>query len=85
MKMVHPILMIPGPTNLSDDVLKALCQPMIGHTSQEFYEEFKEAHLLTSKLFGSDPERTVLFSGSGLSVWKPFFLALQSPGIRFYR
>jgi len=78
--MVHPILMIPGPTNLSDDVLKALCQPMIGHTSQEFYEEFKEAHLLTSKLFGSDPERTVLFSGSGTFGMEALFSSFAKPG-----
>jgi len=63
--MVYPILMIPGPTNLSDQVLKVMSEPMLGHTSPQFYEEYKEAQVLSSKLFGSDEDKTVLFSGSG--------------------
>ena len=80
--MDHPVLMIPGPTNLSEDVIRALCQPMVGHTSQEFYNDFKEAHALTAKLFGSNPERTVLFSGSGTFGMEALFSSFAEPGER---
>ena len=80
--MDHPVLMVPGPTNLSDDVLKALCQPMVGHTSQEFYNDFKDAHALTAKLFGSEVDRTVLFSGSGTFGMEALFASFAEPGDR---
>jgi len=57
--------MIPGPTNLSNQVLRIMSEPMIGHTSQQFYEDYKEAQLLSAKLMGADENRTVLVSGSG--------------------
>ncbi len=57
--------MIPGPTNLSDQVLRVMSEPMIGHTSPQFYEDYKEAQVLSAKLMGSDESRTVLVSGSG--------------------
>ncbi|MEM3811320.1 MAG: alanine--glyoxylate aminotransferase family protein, partial [Conexivisphaerales archaeon] len=63
--MVFPILMIPGPTNLSDQVLRVMSDPMLGHTSPQFYEDYKEAQMLSAKLFGSEEDKTVLFSGSG--------------------
>lgn len=59
------ILMIPGPTNLSDDVLRELSAPMIGHTGPEFYEIFRDTHMLTAKLFNSEPNETAVISGSG--------------------
>ena len=57
--------MIPGPTNLSDQVLRVMSDPMLGHTSPQFYEDYKEAQILSAKLFGSEEDKTVLFSGSG--------------------
>ncbi len=78
--MNQRVLMIPGPTNLSEDVLKALCQPMVGHTSKEFYEEFKETQLLTAKLFGSSEERTVILSGSGTFGMEAFFASFTNAG-----
>ncbi len=57
--------MIPGPTNLSEQVLRVMSDPMLGHTSPQFYEDYKEAQILSAKLFGSQEDKTVLFSGSG--------------------
>ena len=80
--MKHPVLMIPGPTNLSEDVLRVLSEPMVGHTSPEFYEEFRDVHALTAKLFGSCPERTIVFSGSGTFGMEALFSTFTKPGDR---
>lgn len=80
--MPAPVLMIPGPTNLSDDVLRELSAPMIGHTSPEFYEIYRDAHLLTSKLFGSPPETTAVISGSGTLGMEAGIATFIRPGDR---
>ncbi len=78
--MASLVLMIPGPTNLSDDVRRELSEPMIGHTSPEFYEIFKDAHALTAKLFKSPPEGTVIISGSGTLGMEAGIATFLKPG-----
>ena len=58
------LVMVPGPTNLHPRVLQAMSQPMVSHTSKEFYNEFLEILDLTRFVFQAKGE-VVVFSGSG--------------------
>ena len=80
MLMQAPLLMIPGPTNMDDRVLKALSLPPLGHTSPEFYEEFKELLTLTAKAYFAKRENVIVYSGSGTLGMEGVLASLLEPG-----
>ena len=58
-------LFIPGPVEVSEKTLKAMCQPMIGHRGSDFKELYRELQPGLKALFGT--ERAVFLSTS--SAW----------------
>lgn len=65
--MTHPTLFIPGPTEVSADVLAAQAQPMIGHRSQDFQALFTRVlDALAQVLMTRQHVYVVPASGTGL-------------------
>src|SRR5262245_35930543 len=58
-------LFIPGPVEVSEKTLKAMCQPMIGHRGSDFKQLYRELQPGLKALFGT--ERNVYLSTS--SAW----------------
>ncbi|BAL81420.1 pyridoxal-phosphate-dependent aminotransferase family protein [Caldisericum exile] len=63
--MMKELLLIPGPTPVSDDVLYALSQPVISHTSVEFANLLKEILVYVKELFGVKNGFPFVITGSG--------------------
>ena len=59
------LLLIPGPTPVSDEVLHALSQKTISHTDERFVKVFVKALKEMSLLFGTSEGQTFITSGSG--------------------
>ncbi len=59
------LLLIPGPTPVSEDVLKALSQNAISHTDDRFVEVFIKALNKMKPLFGTRERRIFIIAGSG--------------------
>jgi aspartate aminotransferase-like enzyme len=82
MSKVHPkkkLLMIPGPTNVSDRVMAAMLKPMINHRSPEFTALVegiteKGRHLFQTK------EHVVTITASGTGGVEAVAFALVRPG-----
>ncbi len=58
------LIMLPGPTNVSERVMKAMTRPIINHRGPEFSKLFLELRGKTRRLFQTGGE-VVLFSSSG--------------------
>ena len=58
------LLMIPGPTNVPERVLAAMCRPMIGHRSEDFHNLFKGIVEKAKLLFRTSGD-VVLLTSSG--------------------
>src|SRR4030095_15967402 len=58
-------LFIPGPVEVSDKTLQAMCQPMIGHRGSDFKDLYRGLQPGLKALFGT--ERAVFLSTS--SAW----------------
>lgn len=58
------LLLIPGPTPVSDDIYDALACETMGHTDPRFAEIYKRAIENTKKLFNTDGE-VYIIAGSG--------------------
>lgn len=65
MRIKHVKLFIPGPVEVSERTLQAMCQPMIGHRGRDFKELYREIQPGLRSLFGT--ERPVFLSTS--SAW----------------
>jgi aspartate aminotransferase-like enzyme len=62
--MPKELLMIPGPTSVSDKVLRAMASQIISHASAEFTAALEETIRMTAELFQTKGQPLVL-SGSG--------------------
>ena len=58
------LVMLPGPTNVPERVMRAMITPMINHRSDDFVELYQDAVEKTQKVFKSNGE-AVLLSASG--------------------
>ncbi|MFN3653731.1 MAG: pyridoxal-phosphate-dependent aminotransferase family protein [Candidatus Nitrosotenuis sp.] len=58
------LVMLPGPTNVPERVMRAMITPMINHRSDDFVELYEDAVEKTKQVFQSDGE-AVLLSASG--------------------
>ena len=82
MTAIHPtkrLLMIPGPTNVSDRVMKAMLKPMINHRSQEF-TDLVEGITEKSKYLFQTKEHIVTITASGTGGVEAIAFALVRPG-----
>jgi alanine-glyoxylate transaminase/serine-glyoxylate transaminase/serine-pyruvate transaminase len=60
-----PLLMIPGPTPVRDDVRAALAEPVRSHTSRENAQTMQRIARGMRACFGGESERIHVFAGSG--------------------
>ncbi|HVC26778.1 MAG TPA: alanine--glyoxylate aminotransferase family protein [Nitrososphaerales archaeon] len=82
MSKVHPkkkLLMIPGPTNVSDRVMSAMLKPMINHRSTEF-TALVESITEKSKYLFQTKEHIVTITASGTGGVEAVAFALVRPG-----
>ena len=79
----HPagrhFLQIPGPTNVPDNVLRAIDQPTIDHRGPEFAELGKKV-LAEIKVVFQTRQPVVIYPGSGTGAWEAALVNVLSPG-----
>jgi aspartate aminotransferase-like enzyme len=63
--MTEPLLLIPGPTNLSKRVREAMAGPQIAHSAKQFYADFTEILGLARYVFKNEKGFQYVFTGSG--------------------
>jgi alanine-glyoxylate transaminase/serine-glyoxylate transaminase/serine-pyruvate transaminase len=59
------LVLIPGPTLVSDDVLQALSQETMAHTDERFVKITSETLVKVKMLFGADKGHPFIIAGSG--------------------
>lgn len=72
-------LQIPGPTNVPDEVLRAIDQPTIDHRGPEFAELTKRVLAGLGPVFGTSGP-VVIFPSSGTGAWEAALVNTLSPG-----
>ncbi|CAN3355112.1 alanine--glyoxylate aminotransferase 1 [Diutina catenulata] len=68
----HPLVMIPGPVEFSDEVLEAMSTPPSAHTGAAFTKTFSEVLRKTRLVFGNEAAaggQPLVVSGSGTLGW----------------
>src|SRR5512136_825845 len=73
------LIMLPGPTNVSDRVMKEMLQPVINHRGDTFRELFKGLLDKTKQLFQTQ-ENVVVLSSSGTGGVEAAVFNLIRPG-----
>ena len=74
------ILMGPGPSDVSERVLKALSQQTIGHLDPQFVVLMDEIKVLLQYAFQTKNELTIPVSAPGSSGMETCFMNLVEPG-----
>lgn len=80
--MSRPLLMIPGPVEVDADVLTALGQPPLGHTSTAFIEIFGQALDSLREVFRAPDGQAVVLAGSGTLAMELAVANVIEPGDR---
>lgn len=73
------LVMLPGPTNVPERVMRAMITPMINHRSDDFVELYQDAVEKTQKVFKSSGE-AVLLSASGTGAVEASVINIVKPG-----
>jgi aspartate aminotransferase-like enzyme len=73
------LIMLPGPTNVSERVMKAMLRPIINHRGDSFREMYKGMLSKTSRLFQTE-QGSVIFSSSGTGGVEAAVWNLIRPG-----
>ena len=73
------LIMLPGPTNVSDRVMKAMLRPVINHRGDSFRELYKGILSKTGRLFQTE-QGSVIFSSSGTGGVEAAVWNLIRPG-----
>lgn len=76
------LLMGPGPSNVSEGVMRALGRPTIGHLDPRFIAVMDEVTSMLRTLFGTENELTIPLSGTGSAGMEACFVNLIEPGDR---
>lgn len=76
------LLMGPGPSPVSERVLRALARPPLGHLDPRFLAELDEAADRLRRLFGSTERLTFPVSGTGSAAMEAAVMNLVWPGRR---
>ena len=74
-------LQIPGPTNIPDQVLRAMDRPIIDHRGPEFASLTREVMAGLKVIFGTSSP-VILFPSSGTGAWEAALVNTLSPGDR---
>ncbi len=74
-------LQIPGPTNVPDEVLRAMSAPTIDHRGPEFAALGREVLEALGPVFGTSGP-VVVYPGSGTGAWEAALVNTLSPGDR---
>lgn len=80
--MSEPLLMIPGPTPVENEVLAALAQPVRSHTGSENAATMQRVQALMRRLVGSASARVHAFAGSGTLAMEVALVNHVRPGER---
>lgn len=72
-------LQIPGPTNIPDNILRSLSQPMINHRGPEFERLLDDCLTGVKKVFRTDHD-IIFFPSSGSGALESAMVNLFSPG-----
>ncbi len=79
----HPagrhFLQIPGPTNVPDDVLRAIDHPTIDHRGPEFQKLGLKVLSDAKKVFQTE-QPVIVYPGSGTGAWEAALVNVLSPG-----
>jgi aspartate aminotransferase-like enzyme len=79
MSSEQKLIMLPGPTNVSDRVMKAMLRPIINHRGDSFRELYKGILGMTQQLFQTEGN-TIVFSASGTGGVEAAVWNLVRPG-----
>jgi alanine-glyoxylate transaminase / serine-glyoxylate transaminase / serine-pyruvate transaminase len=74
------LLMIPGPTGLSSDVLRALSEPQRGHLDPVFMQSFSRALKRLREVVAAPSAQPFIISGSGTLAMEMSVANLIQPG-----
>jgi alanine-glyoxylate transaminase / serine-glyoxylate transaminase / serine-pyruvate transaminase len=74
-------LQIPGPTNVPDEVLRAISAPTVDHRGPEFSRLATEILAAVRPIFGTTAP-VVIYSSSGTGAWEAALVNTLSPGDR---
>lgn len=77
---VGRLLMVPGPTNLSPAVRRAMSQPQVGHMDLDYAKEFSEVVQLARKAFRNINGHQFVLTGSGTLAMEIAVTSVVSPG-----
>jgi alanine-glyoxylate transaminase/serine-glyoxylate transaminase/serine-pyruvate transaminase len=80
--MTEPLLMIPGPVQVREDVLRALAEPVRSHTSAENAATLRRAQGGIRGLVGSANALVHVFAGSGTLAMEVALVNHARPGDR---
>jgi len=78
--MTESLLMIPGPTNVSERVREVMSRPQLGHGSPEFTENFGEMLKLARLAFKNNNGSQFVFTGSGTLAMEASVVSTVQPG-----
>lgn len=76
----HPLLVIPGPIEVSDDVLFANASPSQSHMSKSFTETFGAAIKMFRQVLVTERGQPFIVAGSGTLGWDMVASNLTEPG-----
>jgi alanine-glyoxylate transaminase / serine-glyoxylate transaminase / serine-pyruvate transaminase len=76
----HPLLVIPGPIEITDDVLLANATPSQSHMSKSFTETFADAIKMFRQVLMTDRGQPIIVAGSGTLGWDMVACNLTQPG-----
>jgi alanine-glyoxylate transaminase/serine-glyoxylate transaminase/serine-pyruvate transaminase len=77
---MQKLLLIPGPTNLSESVRKTMSLPQISHTGKEFYTMFLETLQLARYVFDNTKGYQFVFTGTGTTGMETSVYSLLGHG-----
>ena len=80
--MDDTLLLIPGPTNISNRVREAMAGPQLPHVGAEFYSMFKETVRLARYVFRNEKGVQFVYTGSGTIGMESSVVSLVSRGDR---
>jgi alanine-glyoxylate transaminase / serine-glyoxylate transaminase / serine-pyruvate transaminase len=81
-EMSEPLLLIPGPTNLSKRVREVMAGPQLAHTGKQFYADFTELLGLARYVFRNEKGFQFVFTGSGTIGMESSVVSTVSHGDR---
>ncbi len=82
LELPERLLLGPGPSNVSEPVLRALAHPMIGHLDPAFLEVLDRVQAQLRSVFATESALTLPISGTGSAGMEACFANLLEPGDR---